>query len=489
MNGIMRTKGINSKTAAPGSEKVWSGRFEARTAERMERFSRSLDVDRAMWREDIAVNRAWARALRAAKILTGAEEKRLQRELQRIAAEFEAGQFQFHAGDEDIHVAIERRLIELAGDTGAKIHTGRSRNDQVATDFRLYLKRQAASLRAALKEAMQAVVQQAEASLDFILPGYTHTQQAQPVRLAHYLLSAFFALRRHGDQLRQCLHRLDEMPLGSGAVAGTAFALDRKRLAAELGFARVMENSIDATGTRSFCSEIVFVCADLGVTLSRYAHDFILWCSQEFGFLDPGEQFATGSSMMPNKKNPDAFELVRGKAALLIGALTQILSLQKGLPVTYSRDLQDDKPTVLAALQTARDCLQVFAGALVTCRFRKNRMEAALESGLFATDVADYLVRKGVPFRQAHSIVGRVVQHCERISYRLHELPMSFWLALHPAFDESVKECFSAALSVERRCALGGTAKREVLRQLQQAKNWLKPARTGPERKQRYAVR
>ncbi len=463
-----------SEPPAATSSKVWSGRFEAKTAELMERFSRSLEVDRVMWREDWAGNRAWAKALRAAKILTAAEEKTLQHALQKIAAEFRAGRFQFHAGDEDIHVALERRLIELVGDTGAKIHTGRSRNDQVVTDFRLYLKEQVAGLQAAIARLVKVVVQQAEASIDFILPGYTHTQQAQPVRLAHYLLSAFFALRRHDEQLRQFYERLDEMPLGSGAVAGTAFPVDRKLLARELGFSRVMENSIDATGTRSFCSEIVFICADIGTTLSRYAHDFILWCSQEFGFIDPGGQFATGSSMMPNKKNPDAFELVRGKAGLLLGSLAQIFALQKGTPATYNRDLQDDKAAVFAALQTADDCLQVFAGALATCRFRQSKMEAALDSGLFATDVADYLVRKGIPFRQAHGIVGRVVQHCERISYRLHELPMSFWLALHPAFDESVKECFSATTSVERRSAIGGTARKEVLKQLQQAKGWLK---------------
>jgi argininosuccinate lyase len=365
-------------------------------------------------------------------------------------------------------------LTELAGDAGAKIHTGRSRNDQVVTDFRLYLKKKMAGLQAALVRLVEVIYRQAEASVEFILPAYTHTQQAQPVRLGHYLLSAFFALRRHDEQLQRCLARLDEMPLGAGSVAGTAFPINRKLLASELGFSRVMENSIDATGSRSFCNEIVFICADLGTTLSRYSHDFILWCSQEFGFLDPGEQFATGSSMMPNKKNPDAFELVRGKAGQVLGLLAQIMSLQKGLPATYSRDLQDDKAVVFSALQTTHDCLQVFAGALSTCRFRKNKMAAALDSGLFATDVADYLVRKGVPFRQAHALVGRVVQHCERISYRLHELPLSFWLALHPAFDESLKECFSANTSVERRNAIGGTARKEVLKQLQQAKTWLR---------------
>jgi len=469
-------KGKKSKTESGHSQqhaKVWSGRFSSGPAELMEKFSRSIDIDGAMWEEDIAVNRAWAKALCAAKILTPTEEAKIQRGLRAIAEEFRRAQFKFLAGDEDIHVAIERRLTELAGDAGAKIHTGRSRNDQVVTDFRLYLKKRCGELQTVIRNLVGVVVEQAEASQDIILPGYTHTQQAQPVRLAHYLLSAFGACRRHSEQLEQFTNRIDEMPLGCGAVAGTAFPIDREALARELGFARVMENSIDATGTRNFCSEIVFVCADICTTLSRYCHDFILWSAQEFGFIDPGEKFATGSSMMPNKKNPDAFELVRGKAGVMIGLLTSIIALQKGLPASYSRDLQEDKKLVFEALQTTHDCLAVFAGALATCRFRAERMNAALDSSLFATDIADHLVRKGIPFRQAHTIVAQAVQHAERVAFRLHELPTSFWKALHPAFDDEVIKCFDAEVSVERRNAIGGTASESVRRQLFEAKKWL----------------
>ena len=453
--------------------KVWGGRFSTGPAELMEKFSRSIDIDGAMWKEDIAVNRAWAKALRAAKILTAAEENKIQRGLQTIENEFRREQFKFLPGDEDIHVAIERRLTELTREAGAKIHTGRSRNDQVVTDFRLYLKKRCGELQSAIRHLIGVVVEQAEASQDIILPGYTHTQQAQPVRLAHYLLSAFGACRRHSEQLEQFMCRIDELPLGCGAVAGTAFPIDREALARELGFARVMENSIDATGTRNFCGEITFVCADVCTTLSRYCHDFILWSAQEFGFIDPGEKFATGSSMMPNKKNPDAFELVRGKAGVVIGLLTAMMTLQKGLPVSYSRDLQEDKKIVFEALQTTSDCLEVFAGALATCRFRADRMNAALDSSLFATDIADYLVRKGIPFRQAHTIVAQAVQHAERVAFRLHELPTSFWRALHPAFDDEVINCFDASVSVERRNAIGGTASESVRRQLVEAKKWL----------------
>ncbi len=442
----------------------------------MERFSRSIEIDGQMWREDIAVNRAWAQALCEAKLLTVAEEKKILLGLRAIEKEFRTSRFAFLPEDEDIHVALERRLTELIGAAGAKIHTGRSRNDQVVTDFRLYLKRRVAELHSALRGLVVVLVEQAEATQEIILPSYTHTQQAQPVRLAHYLLSLFFAVQRHSGQLRQFVERIDEMPLGSGAVAGTAFSIDRKKLAQTLGFSRVMPNSIDATGTRSFCGEIVFICSDIGTTLSRYTHDFILWSTQEFGFIDPGEKFATGSSMMPNKKNPDAFELVRGKAGTLLGLLTSIMSVQKGIPATYSRDLQEDKKLVFEALQSAKDCLQVFAGALDTCRFRAERMHAALDSALFATDVADYFVRKGMPFRKAHELVAHAVQHAERLACSLHELPLAYWQSLSLLCDEELFDCFAARTSVERRNAIGGTSLRQVKAQIRIAKSWLKKA-------------
>lgn len=454
--------------------KVWSGRFSSGPAELMERFSRSIDIDGLMWREDLAVNRAWAQALREAKLLTLAEEKKIQRGLREIEKEFRTSRFVFLPEDEDIHVATERRLTELIGATGAKIHTGRSRNDQVVTDFRLYLKRRVADLQAALRESVVALLTHAETAPEIILPAYTHTQQAQPIRLAHYLLSQFFALARHSEQLEQFVERIDEMPLGCGAVAGTAFPIDRKRLAQTLGFQRVMPNSIDATGTRSFCGEIIFICSDIGTTLSRYAHDFILWSTQEFGFIDPGEKFATGSSMMPNKKNPDAFELVRGKAGTLLGLLTSMMAVQKGIPASYSRDLQEDKKIVFEALQTAEDVVRVFAGALATCRFRAERMHAALDSALFATDVADYFVRKGMPFRKAHEIVAHAVQHAERLACRLHELPLVYWQSLSPLCNEELFACFDAKTSVERRNAIGGTSLRQVKAQMHEAKRWLK---------------
>ena len=453
--------------------KVWGGRFESGPSELMEQFSRSISTDINMWQEDIKVNQAWTKALRASGILTKDEEYYILTNLDQIKTEFYENRFEFIAQDEDIHVAIERRLTELTGDTGGKIHTGRSRNDQVVTDFRLYLKRKSNDLKIAIHELVEVIIQQAEVSIDIILPGYTHTQQGQPIRLAHYLLSAFFSLRRHFQQLENYLDRIDELPLGSGALAGTAFPIDRNSLAKELGFSRCMENSIDATGNRSFCSEISFICADITTTLSRYSHDFILWCSQEFGFIDPGEKFTTGSSMMPNKKNPDAFELVRGRSSQLVGTLTGVLMLQKGIPVTYSRDLQDDKKPIFEALKSTEDCLKVFTGAVASCRFQKDKMTSAIDSALFATDVADYLVRKNIPFRKAHHIVASAVQYSERHNSKLHKLTIDYWLKLHPAFERDVLDCFSVETSVESRSAIGGTASERIKEQLQTAKNWV----------------
>ncbi len=453
--------------------KVWSGRFDGQTSSLMEEFSSSLPIDRAMWREDLAVNSAWAGALRRASLITKQEEQKILRALAQIEKQFANERFSFLPGDEDIHVAIERRLTELAGPAGAKIHTGRSRNDQVTTDFRLYLKRQIGELQNALCEAIKAAVEQANANIEIIMPGYTHTQQAQPLRLSHYLLSLFQALRRHHHQLADALVRLDEMPLGCGALAGSAFPIDRQRLGRELGFSRVAENSVDATGSRDFCTEIVFVCASISNTLSRYAGDFILWASQEFGFLDPGETFATGSSMMPNKKNPDAFELIRGKAADVSGKLSTILTLQKGTPVTYSRDLQEDKRTTFEAMATTHSSLLVFAGALASSRFRIEKIRAALDTAMLATDVADCLVRKGVPFRDAHRVVGNAVRHAETIGWKLHELPLAFWQTLSPLFGENIHDFFDFEKSVERRNAIGGTSRASVILQLQAAKDWL----------------
>lgn len=434
----------------------------------MEAFSRSVDIDRHLWQEEVAVDRAWAAALRRAGVLTLAEERRLRRALRRVENEFRHDEFVFEPSDEDIHVAVERRLTELAGEAGRKIHTGRSRNDQVVTELRLWLMRRTDVLSAAVVGLAAAVVEQSSRTIDLIVPAYTHNQQAQPIRMAHYLLSLFWAMARHHDQLAAYRHRVDECPLGCGAVAGTTFAIDRQALARELGFTRVSPNSVDATGNRSFASEIAFVCADTCTTLSRYSADFIVWCSTEFGLLDPGEQFTTGSSMMPNKQNPDAFELVRGKAARVHGALATLLCLQKGIPATYVRDLQEDKPPVMEAVETTVSCLRVFAAALATACFQTR----PLDPGLCATDVADALTRKGIAFRDAHACVGEAVRRAGERGVSLDALPSQERRRLLGSAGAGELPLDPAA-SVELRQATGGTARKNVTSQIRRARNWL----------------
>ena len=455
--------------AAPDTGKVWSGRFGKKTARLMEEFSRSVDIDRLMWREELAVTRAWAGALRQAGVLTLAEDRRLGKALRAIEQEFGREQFRFLEADEDIHVAVERRLTELAGEAGRKIHAGRSRNDQVVTDLRLFLKRKLDEIAAGTALVVEAAVQQAEATIDLIVPAYTHNQPAQPIRMAHYLLSLFWAMARHHQQLMQARARLDECPLGSGAVAGTALPVDRKALARELGFARVSPNAVDATGHRGFVGEVAFVCADICITLSRYCADFVVWCSPELSLMEPGEEYATGSSMMPNKKNPDAFELVRGKAARVQGALATLLTLQKGLPVTYVRDLQEDKPPVFEAVETTIQSARVFAAALAASRFRQ---VDRLDPGLFATDLADHLTRQGLPFRESHRLVASAIRAAQGKAFTVEQLPPEVRERLVEG-GAGLERFFRPEASVERRRQAGGTSRASVKAQLRQARSWL----------------
>ena len=463
-----RSSSRRSPSRSTPAPKVWAGRFAGKPSPLMEAFSCSVDADRRMWREEIEVDVAWLGALRRAGILTAAAERRLRRALRTVEDEFRGDRFVFLPSDEDIHVAVERRLTELAGPAGRKIHTGRSRNDQVVTEFRLWLKRRTDDLAGGIVEVIEVVVEQADATIDLIVPAYTHNQQAQPIRMAHYLLSLFWALARHHEQVAQCRERLDECPLGCGAVTGTSLAIDRRALARDLGFARVSPNSVDATGNRSFVSEMAFICADICTTLSRYSADFIVWCSREFDLMDPGELFATGSSMMPNKKNPDAFELVRGKAARVQGAVAALLSLQKGIPATYARDLQEDKPPAMDAVETAFACLRVFAGALASSRF----VERVIDPDLCATDVADFLTRAGVPFRDAHARVGEALRLAAERGVSLAELPARErrrLLGVAAPGDLPL----DPVTSVEARQATGGTARKSVTAQLRRARTWL----------------
>ena len=452
------------------TSKPWAGRFSKSPDPDFDAFSRSVDVDRRLWREDIAVDKAWARALTDINIYSKEELQEVLAALDTISTEFEHDKFEFQPVDEDIHMAIERRLTAIAGDAGAKIHTGRSRNDQVMSDVRLYLKRQLPIIDTQVKELQHVLISRAEEYLDTVMPGYTHLQQAQPILLSHYLLSIFWALNRDRQRLLQTLDRADVMPLGSGALAGSAFPIDRRKLADELGFARISDNSIDAVSDRDILIEVANNAAMVMLHLSRYAEDIILWSSTEFGFVELSDAFSTGSSMMPQKKNPDSLELVRGKTARVLGHVASLQALLKGLPLTYARDLQEDKPPLFDALDTTIDCVRIFAGAIKEVSFNIERMRNSIDDLLFATDLADYLTRKDMPFRQAHQLVGRIVHEAINKQISLSEFPLDGLRKFSPLFESDVHLVLTVDSSLKFRELPGGTGPKAVREQLEKAK-------------------
>jgi argininosuccinate lyase len=459
-----------SKSKA-SSRKVWSGRFQGETSQLMEAFSSSIEVDRRMWPEDIAVNKAWAEALAEIGIYTKVELARVLAGLDTIAKEFESGGFAFLPGDEDIHVAIERRLTEITGDAGARIHTGRSRNDQVATDTRLYLKRQLKAWCEELLELQEALVTLAGQHLDIVMPGYTHLQQAQPILLSHYVLAIFWGVDRSLSRIHDFQKRLDVMPLGAGALAGSAFPVNRERLAARLEFANITQNSIDATGDRDFCAELLFIIGAFFTHLSRVCAEWQLWSSSEYKFIEFSDAFATGSSMMPQKKNPDAMELIRGKAAAAIAATNQVLILQKGLPLTYNRDLQEDKLMVFRQMDEVLRATQIFRQAIVTARFNPVRMAKMIDPLILATDLADYLARKNVPFRKAYQIAGSLVRKAIERKVSLNALPFEAFQAASDKFEKDVYDTLTVQASLDFRNLPGGTGRKAVEKQIAEAKN------------------
>ena len=381
---------------------LWGGRFESRLDPAAWALNTSLAFDRRLAPQDVRGSLAWARGLERAGLLTAAELAQIETGLQAIGAEIAAGTFVFYPHDEDIHSAIERRLGELIGPAAGKLHTGRSRNDQVATDLRLWLLDSAPALAAALIELQRALAERAEQDLETLLPGYTHLQRAQPITLGHWWLSFFWPLQRDRQRLAELTRHAATLPLGSGALAGAPFPIDRQALAAELGCTRVSENSLDGVSDRDFVAEFLFCASLTGAHLSRLAEAVVLFTSAEFAFFELSDAFATGSSLMPQKKNPDVFELARGKAGTLLGLLTGWLATLKGLPSTYDKDLQEDKLPLFAAYDTLLLILPALSGAVRTLTVNAERMRAAIDPALMATDLADYLVRRGIPFRAAH---------------------------------------------------------------------------------------
>jgi argininosuccinate lyase len=444
----------------------------------MERLNTSVDVDSALWREDIDGSVAHARGLARAGVITAAEAEGLVAGLETIRGEIQRGELVWRRDREDVHMNVEARLLELIGPLGGKLHTGRSRNDQIATDLRLYCRRRGEETLAALAELGRVLVERAESELDTLMPAYTHLQRAQPSRLSHHLLAWQEMLRRDRGRLEDALARANECPLGSGAVAGTGFPLDREGVAKELGFARATRNSIDATGSRDFLVEIASALAMLGVHLSRIGEELVLWSSQEFSFVALSDAFTTSSSMMPQKKNPDVAELVRGRAARAVGCVTSLLVLEKSLSFGYGRDLQEDKRPIIDAFDCVLPCLTALAGAIGTATFDARRLAAALERGhLCATDLADYLVLAGVPFREAHHLVGGLVREAETRGVELSVLPQEVLAAAHPALGSpEVRKALDPALAVERRRLVGGPARETVSRAIAEARAAWGPA-------------
>jgi argininosuccinate lyase len=442
---------------------LWQGRFgNDGPAEELLAFTVSLDFDRRLASDDITGSKAHVRGLERGKVLTGEEAAVILTALDRVELELNSGAFAFAPGDEDVHTAIERRVTEIAGTAGAKLHTGRSRNDQVATAMRLYTKREVLEVARLVVALQRTLLERAQEVGDTYLPGYTHMQRAQPVLLAHHLLAHGWALARDVDRLLDARARMDVSPLGAGALAGSSLPLDPDAVAADLGFAHRFENSLDAVSDRDFVAEVLFAFALLGVHLSRLGEEITLWTSEEFGFLRLADAFSTGSSMLPQKKNPDIAELVRGKAGRLIGHVTGFLATLKGLPLSYNRDLQEDKEPLFDAVDQLRLALPALAGLLRTSEFAVDRMQAAADAPeAAAVDIAEWLVERGMPFRDAHAVVGGLV----RDSIERH-VPLVELVVAHPALGEDAVPLLAPGTAVGRRTTAGGAGPAPVAAQL-----------------------
>jgi argininosuccinate lyase len=454
---------------------LWHGRFDQEPDAQMWELNASIGFDIRLAEQDLRGSLAWAAAIRAAGVLTDEEHAQISDGLQSILAEFQSGKFSVKPSDEDIHTAVERRLGEIIGPLAGKLHTGRSRNDQVATDFRLWLLDHLVYLDTALSDLQSVLLSRAEADMDLIMPGYTHLQRAQPILLSHWWLSHFWPLDRDRERLAALKTRVAVLPLGCGALAGVPFDVDRVALAESLGFVAPAPNSLDAVSDRDFAAEFLFVTALIGTHLSKLAENIVLFTCSEFGFFELDDAYSTGSSLMPQKKNPDPFELARGKAGTLLGYLTGLMATLKGLPSTYDKDLQEDKLPVFEAFDTLMAILPVISNALNGLTVHAEKMEAAIDSTMMATDLADYLVVLGIPFREAHALAAQTVRTAYEKDKSLDELTLSEYQSIHPYFDEGVYQVFDPRVSIARRKAIGGTAPDAVITQIQNAKQELEP--------------
>ena len=457
------------------THKLWGGRFKAGPAAALTAVNRSIVVDFRLWPFDLWASQAWAGALASAGVLTAEESSTIHDGLERVMQRIDDGELPVDS-DEDVHTMIDRLLRDEVGDVASKLHTGRSRNDQVSTATRLLVRVGAESIEADVRALQAVMLQHAESLVDAVMPAYTHLQRAQPVSAAHWMLSHFWPLERDCNRIRIASTAASSLPLGSGAIAGSAYRVPRDELREQLGFLRLSENSIDAVGDRDFVADLLYAISLLGVHLSRLAEDMILYGSSEFGFVRFGDAFTTGSSMMPQKRNPDVMELARGFGARSLGALTTLLATLKGLPSGYNKDLQDDKRILFDAVDSVLLVLPAVSGALAECTFQVDVMERAVSSGMMATDLADYLVGKGVSFRDAHGAVGSLVRAAEEAGCELNELPPERFTSAHAAFGADAREWLDARASIARRDVAGGTGPNAVRAQIEAARSALADA-------------
>ena len=468
--GATQDSGLKTKK----SEKLWGGRFSETTAASVEAFTESISYDHRLYRHDIMGSKAHARMLAQQGLITEEERDAILGGLSEIQAEIEAGTFEFKPELEDIHMNIEQALTDRIGAAGAKLHTARSRNDQISLDLRLYLRDEAAGLDRLLRAVQRGFITLARTYLGSVMPGYTHMQRAQPVLLSHHLLAYYEMFSRDRGRLKDCARRMNLSPLGAAAMAGTGLPIDRESVAEELHFDGVTANSMDSSGDRDFALEFLFALNLIQLHLSRLAEELVLWSSKEFSFVGIGDRYCTGSSIMPQKKNPDIPELIRGKTGRVTGALVSLLMTMKGLPLTYNRDLQEDKEPVFDALDTVKAGLSITAELLHNTTFNTDRLQQATRGGFMtATDLADYLVKKNIPFRKAHGIVGGVVAHCQKRDIELTDLSLVELQKFSPTIEEDIFDVLSVEGSVNSRISTGGTALIQVERALEIAEQQL----------------
>ena len=477
VSGLMFVDGkpqISRDRESKMSKKLWGGRFTSDTNEMVNTFNSSIHFDKRLWREDIQGSIAYCKMLGKRGIISDDEAKKILSALQEIYSEIEKGTFIFDESSEDIHTLIEKALIHKTGTLGEMIHTGRSRNDQIALDTRLFIKNSTGNILQLIREFQLSLIEIAEKNQDLIMPGYTHLQRAQPVLLAHHLLAYYEMTKRDTQRYEEALKRTNVLPLGSAALAGTTFNIDREFLANELNLQRITANSMDAVSDRDFMLEFIFISAILMMHLSRLCEELIIWSTQEFDFIEISDSFATGSSIMPQKKNPDIPELIRGKTGRVYGHLISLLTTMKGLPLTYNKDMQEDKEPLFDTVDTVEKSLSIFSLLLREIDFKKENLKKATESGyLVATDLADYLVTKGMTFRKAHHIVGDMILSAQKKNKELHQLDLYEMKHFSSLIENDVYGWLDPASCIERRDIKGGTGPKEVKKALRKAKKEL----------------